>query len=108
LLIPSLQRVYPTPLHKLGSASWHKKSAKHVLAIDKEVKDLEKQIVKLSDSLQEQQAKIQDDEKALTNTRAACQRAREMYDEAWKAHMKAKNHQALAVSDLKSQISEGG
>jgi predicted nucleic acid-binding Zn-ribbon protein len=69
----------------------------HVLAIDKEVKDLEKQIVKLSETLEDQKTKIQDDEKSLAKSRAACQRAREAYDEAWKVHMKVKSHQALAV-----------
>jgi predicted nucleic acid-binding Zn-ribbon protein len=76
----------------------------HVLAIDKEVKDLEKQLVKMNDNLEEQRTKIQDDEKDLAQTRAACQKAREMYDAAWKAHMKVKSHQALAVGEILFKI----
>jgi predicted nucleic acid-binding Zn-ribbon protein len=72
----------------------------HVLAIDKEVEDLGKQVLKLADTIEACDTKIKDDEKVLDQARALCSMRHDELQEAWKAHNKIKTRQATAVSEL--------
>jgi hypothetical protein len=72
----------------------------HVLAIDKEVLELEKRMIKLQTTVEDSQEKIREDEKELANARLACQKAHENYLEAWKVHNKIKKRQAAAVRKI--------